>query len=161
MNMLGHLVFFWSRHGEVTGCTFEASPLMKEPQPSFRKLWVYPPSHDAIVESAALWRTNHPVTRFQDGIEVFPPKRTNELLHVSHIFTAFNSATIPSWGPHPRYDRKPLWLHPSWNWSKTCSHKDVVFAVVFFATWFSSSTGHISTIHFFKWTMRCIKNACH
>ena len=105
---------------------------IKEPQS-----WTFPRTLRIVsrfhlshfLESTALWRTQAPkkllkhVTIFQDGIEVFPPKRTSCFIHLHSIQFCHNSVMRP---PIPQYDRKTLWLHPSWNWSKTCvRHKDV------------------------------------
>lgn len=52
------------------------------------------------------------------------PSKANFMFH-----TSSQHSILPQFrheAPIPLYDRKTLWLHPSWNWSKTCvRHKDV------------------------------------
>ena len=74
-------------------------------------------------------------------------------LHVSYIFTAFNSATIPSWGPHSSVRSKDPLIASILELIENLRSSEGCFWVVSFGTWFSSSTGHISTIHVFKWTL--------
>ena len=74
-------------------------------------------------------------------------------LHVSYIFTAFNSATIPSWGPHSSVRSKDPLIASILELIENLRSSQGCFWVVSFGTWFSSSTGHISTIHVFKWTL--------